>query len=166
MDCKLRKEVVPMKKLITDRELVSCLENIKEEVQVLDLTNNCQVLFLNLESFYNYIDDVSFVKTGHSSNLRTMMDMIGEFIPMNVSEKHIELFMMAASSKDEKMLDYVDSYIEKITKISFINSIYHAHSKKAWEDIKNVCRAMRDYHEEGSTLAKKSAYSSYFSKFF
>lgn len=155
-----------MKEILTDMDLVSCLENIKEEIQGLELLNNGQVVFLNLDSFYTYLDDISFIKYGRGSDLKHRLSIIEPFIPMTVSEKHLELFMNAAEKKDNSVINDLDNFLNKLIKINFLNSIYKARTPQEWEDILQICRTMRDFYEEESVRMKKSIYSSYFSKFF
>lgn len=155
-----------MKEILSDMDLVSCLENIREEIQDLEFLNNGQVIFLNLDSFYAYIDDISLIKCGRGSDLKHRFSIIEPYIPMTVSEKHLELFMNAAAKKDNSIINDLDKFLDKVIKINFLNLIYQARTPQAWEDILQVCRTMRDFCEEESIQMKKSMYSSYFSKLF
>ncbi|MDR2903487.1 MAG: hypothetical protein LBU77_03150 [Clostridiales bacterium] len=153
-----------MKALLSDEDLVSCLENIREEIQGIESLNDGKVIFLNLDSFYAYIDDVSFIKRGSNSGIKHHLALIEPYIPITVSEKYIELFMTAASKKDTVFGEDINIFLEKVIKINFINQIHQARTPDAWAELIKICCAVRDMYDEESS--RRTLYSEYFSQLF
>jgi hypothetical protein len=153
-----------MKELLSDMDLVSSLENIKEEVQGMECLNDGKVIFLNLDSFYSYIDDMSFIHRGRGSSLKHYLTRIEPYIPISVSEKYIELFMAAANRKDSVFTEDINKFLDKVIKINFINQIYQARTPETWAELLKICRAIRDMYDDESS--RKSLYAEYLSKLF
>lgn len=134
--------------IISEKELIDHLEEIKKEIQTIEFLYNGHVVFLNLDSFYNYLNDLTVMTTGNPSRLRELITEIEPFIPMSVSESHMEMFVNAAISGSEEVLHNIEKYFEKISKINFINTVFQAHSQSAWREILKVCCTMREMKEE------------------
>jgi len=134
--------------IISEKELVDCLEKIRKEIHTIEFLYNGHVVFLNLDSFYNYLNDLTMMTTGSPSRLRDLIAEIEQFIPMSVSESHMEMFVNAAISGSEEVLHNIEKYFDKVSKINFINSVFQAHSRAAWSEILKICCAMREIKEE------------------
>lgn len=141
-----------METILSDSELVDCLENIRAELQNIDFLYNGQVVFLNLVSFYNYINDVMYMTNGAESPLKEMIELIRPYIPMTISEEHMEMFLNAAINGNEEALHNIENYFDKIAKINFINSIFQATNQESWEQIIQICRTMRRIKEEQNNV--------------
>ncbi|MDR1210250.1 MAG: hypothetical protein LBK41_08085 [Clostridiales bacterium] len=130
--------------IISEKELIRKLEELKSEIQGTPFLHRGHVVFLNLDSFYNYMSDMS----DGGVRAKNLMDDIGPYIPMSVSESHMEMFVNAALGGGEDILHNIERYFEKISKINFINAVYTARADAAWRELVRVCCAMRDLKEE------------------
>ena len=152
-----------MKQMITDEELVSCLENIKSEVQGIEALNQGQVIFMNLEGFFTFANDLSRQQTGRESNLPHLLALIEDYIPMTVSDKQLEIYLHAALSGHADMAGQMNRYINKVSKISFLNAVYQARSGPEWQNILQICRMARDIKAAEQHTHQQGAHGSYFS---
>jgi hypothetical protein len=72
--------------------------------------------------------------------------------------------MTAANKKDGVYAEDINKFLDKVIKINFINQIYQARTPGTWDNILQLCRAVREMYEDDST--KKSLYSAYLSTLF
>ena len=127
---------------MTESELKVSLQAIKNEVQSLDMGH---VTFLNLDSYYN------FVSGGvHPSRLRELIDGIADYIPMSVSDQHMDMFIKATATGNDEVLSHIEEYFDKVSKINFLNSVYQARSDAKWDEILKICLTLRGIKEEAA----------------
>ena len=134
--------------VLSETELVDCLEEIRSEVSAIEFLYNGHVVFLNLDSFYNYLNDLTTMTTGEPSRLRDLIRRVEPYIPMSVSESHMAMFVNAAINGSEDVLHNIENYFDKISKINFINSVFRAQDEDKWEELIGVCKTMREIKEE------------------
>lgn len=129
-------------KIISESSLSHALNVLKREFS----QNICDknIIFLNMEGFYLYIDE--FCDNG--SGLSELIAKIEPYIPLTVSDENIRMLLEAALKPDNEAKDLEQQFINS-SKVRFLNLLFHAGSEKEWDEISSVCLEIRNYIEQG-----------------
>lgn len=128
--------------MLTSIELENNLNLLRSELNGFDPVEIQNIVFFNMESFYNFLKGVS------GNALVDIIDKIQPFIPIEASSENMELFLRANATKnDSEMFELVDRFVNKAT-IDFINTVQNIKNALEWREIVGVCQMIREYKEQ------------------
>lgn len=132
-----------MEQKISESELNSYLEILKDTLQNFDTSSISNVIFINFESFYSYLDNTCLLK---GKTISEILSIIEPYIPLSlcVDDESLEIFIQASlSSSDEEIRKLEDKFYRK-AKIEFIDTLRKAKTKEQWDYIVKICQSLRD----------------------
>ena len=132
-----------MDNMITEDSLIDKLEDIRGCIRKISRYDMKNTVFMNLDSFLNYI----YVKSGRTICLKSLLDEVSPYIPLMISDEHLELFCEAAYDGDGALIDTLEDIFMRNSVARFINSVYDARSDEAWDKLVGVCTSIWEYRQ-------------------
>lgn len=131
-----------MTKKLTENELTSYLEVLKNILQNFDYSSIPNIIFLNMESFYSYIDNYC---SNNSKTIKEIMSAIEPCIPLTlcVDDSTLELFIQASTSYSQEDIKKMEELFYKRARIDFMDTIRKANTKDKWDFILQTCQNLR-----------------------
>ena len=138
---------------MTEAALVERLDEIKAEICIAksalaDFGINGNTVFLSLDSFYDYIDGLMQKRVSTHSRLPELLTEIDDYISIPLSDEQLAVFINDVVKADDARLDKIEKYLDKLTKIGFINQVFDACvGATEWDALVVRCKAVRGMKE-------------------
>ncbi|MDR0958312.1 MAG: hypothetical protein LBM16_03785 [Clostridiales bacterium] len=134
---------------MTKFQLLRELEKIRDFLSTLKNYDTNGIIFINLESFYMFIEN----QLGVGCELRKTVKSITPYIPLTVSDDNLRLFIEAAVHNDNEAIAEMENAFLESSMARLINSIYGAiGDEESWQEIVSVCMKIFEYKQEGVPL--------------
>ena len=139
-----------MSEQINETELLDRLEHVKETLQSAEFNsvNNDNIVFLNLDSFYKYIDELNGSDGFYSFS--DIMESIKPYIPLAISEDELGQYLSAAVANDFAELRRLELAFINLSAVKFINAAYQADMDE-WRDLVEACKTIRACKEQNTS---------------
>lgn len=130
-----------MKNKITHSELFEYLEALKLILSRLDYSVLYNVIFLNMEAFYSYLDKFRDEKDASVSEMITGLE---PYIPLTLctDKASMDLLMQATITADQEELSRIEKSFYSRARLEFLNAIKNAATEESWNQILSLCSNM------------------------
>ena len=132
------KRTISPHEIISEEYLLNRLENIRVQLNELRLKDIGNIIFIDLDSFYDYAD-----QTGGGIGIRALMCEIEPYLPLILSDDEICDFLDAAENGDISLTERLEAIFIRNSAARFISAVSNSENTGTWADIKNVCLAVR-----------------------
>lgn len=126
---------------LTKNELKNRLEILKKILQNFDKEKFYNISFINIESFYSYLD----IYNDTDYSMEEIMDSIDAYIPLKTFADYelIEILENGLCCENIDELKYFKTIFYKKAIIRFLYLISKANTKEQWKEILIACENMR-----------------------
>lgn len=121
---------------MSENELISKLEILKNSLLDFKDYNKSNIIFINADAFYSYIDNFS-----DDVILSKILIDIEQYIPLSlcIDNNTLEIYIKACTTASPTELKKLEDKFYKKARLNFINKISNANTPQDWQDIINAC---------------------------
>lgn len=133
-----------MENILSEKELLTELNNFKFVLHNFDYKDIENLIFLNLESLYVYIENVENnpFKLQYEK-LQKILDVIEPYIPFVTENGFINMIEIENLSDSEELKNIQKIFSSK-KRVNFTNIIRIINNNTEWENIVNICKEIRN----------------------
>ncbi len=129
--------------MISEEELVNELNNFKFTLQNFDFSDIKNIIFINFEALYFYIEQVEDNPFHvQYQKLQNILDVIEPYIPFVTEDGFISIIDVNLENSNE--LDSVKKIFSSKKRLNFTNIIRYLDTKDDWQYILNICKEIRN----------------------
>lgn len=138
-----------MSKLLTAQELANHINTFRNILGNFDYSSLKNIRFLNLESFFSYMDHVEnnpFQKQYVA--LQSELDYLQPYLPFVSAERASEFLTAMAQAKDDQESNIIKKDFTQKLRNDFINLARTCTTNEQWDSIIHTCEEIRSHKEE------------------
>jgi len=141
-----------MSNLINEKTLINCLEHMRAVLRGFDAKTAGNIIFLNLESFYGYINKTRVTGNLTDCPFEKIAGLVEPYIPLAVTEDDMADYISAALDNRIADLTELEDEFVRVSMIKFINAVRNSDSDEDWNSLKETCVTIRNCKEQGYGL--------------
>ncbi len=128
---------------VTEEQLIVPLDLLRNILQNFDYDNIKNIIFLDMESFYIFINQYTQVPV--DTTIEEIMETIEPCIPVSLCIDHeiLDIFLNASVSSNEEQFKKLERDFYKRARMDFLNTVKNATTEPQWNGIVSTCVLIR-----------------------
>lgn len=134
---------------LSKQELENDLYQLRDLVTGLDYSHISNVTFLNMESFYSYIQTTEGSPfSDHYQEMQKIMDRVEPYLPFAIGKTAIQFLTEAAFIETDQDMERLKAEYIPRARIDFIHLLQNIKTENEWIYILELCESIRKEKED------------------